>query len=409
MKKTYRNLISLLILLGLSRSGAILAQDVSIQIGVHKSIPSEILLENRSFLIYLPDSYQTSASSYPVLYLLDGSDYGLFNTLSDLRRLQGRDLAPEMIIIAIENTDRNRDMMPVIAEGYPGPPRAEDFLSFIEKELIPSIEETYRTDGQRILKGQSLSGLFTLYALLTKPRLFDAYIGHSAGWFEESNDYFMDLSKKAFQKAADFDGRKIFMANSLNDPYDPDRVIHKQLADFSELIKNRLGERISYKYVTYADYTHVPFPGFYDAIKFIFEPEETRLAEDTDETAVKKLVESFLTAIGNGDLDDIEPMFLPRATIGGSSFRDGKWNTFTTTIEDYLASKKDKHVPYTEPVSNYTIHISEGQLAFVKADAILYREGKAQSHNMDYFTLLKENGTWKFLSAAYTAKPIIIK
>jgi hypothetical protein len=84
-------------------------------------------------------------------------------------------------------------------------------------------------------------------------------------------------------------------------------------------------------------------------------------------------------------------------------------DTFTTTIEDYLASKNENATRFTEPVSNYTIHISEGQLAFVKADAILYREGKAQSHNMDYFTLLKENGTWKFLSAAYTAKPIIIK
>jgi uncharacterized protein len=88
----------------------------------------------------------------------------------------------------------------MVAKGYPGPPRAEAFLSFIEKELIPSIEKTYRTNGQRILKGQSLSGLFTLYALLTKPTLFEAYIGHSAGWFEESNAYFLDLSEKAFQK-----------------------------------------------------------------------------------------------------------------------------------------------------------------------------------------------------------------
>lgn len=409
MQKILRNCLLLLILLGWSKSGSLLAQDVSIKIGTRETIQSEILEENRPFLIHLPDSYQTSASSYPVLYLLDGSEHGLFYALSDLKRLQGRELAPEMIIVAIVNADRNRDMMPIKVEEYPGPHRAEGFLSFIELELIPSIEKTYRTNGQRILKGQSLSGLFTLYALLTKPTLFEAYIGHSAGWFEESNEYFLKLSEKAFQKPADFEDRKIFMANSLNDPYDSDRVIHKQLADFSELIKTRLGDQVSYKYVTYADYGHVPYPGFYDGIKFIFETEESKLASDTDETAVKKLVESFLTAIGNGDLEAIEPMFLPRATIGGASYREGKWNTFTTTIEDYLASNKDNHSPYTEPVSNYAIHISEGQLAFVKADAILYREGKAQSHNMDYFTLLKENGTWKFLSAAYTAKPIIIK
>jgi uncharacterized protein len=276
MKYIYKNLLLTIILLGWSQLGGLLAQDISIKIGTQESIQSEILQENRKLLIHLPDDYQSSGQSYPVLYLLDGSEYGLFNALSDLRRLQGKKLSPQMIIVAIENTDRNRDMMPVVAKGYPGPPRAEDFLSFIEKELIPDIEKTYRTNGQRILKGQSLSGLFTLYALLTKPTLFEAYIGNSAGWFEESNDYFLDLSEKAFQQPEDFKGRKIFMANSLIDPYDADRVIHRQLADFSELIKSRLGERISYKYVTYADYDHVPYPGFYDGVKFIFESEENR-------------------------------------------------------------------------------------------------------------------------------------
>jgi hypothetical protein len=400
MKNFFRNYLLLLILIGLGKSEVVLAQDVSIKLGVRETLQSEILQENRKLIIHLPDDYQTSGKSYTVLYLLDGSEYGLFNAISDLRRL-GR----EMIIVGIENTDRNRDMMPVVADGYPGPPRAEDFLSFIEKELIPFVENTYRTNGQRILKGQSLSGLFTLYALLTKPTLFEGYIGNSAGWFEESNAYFLALSEKAFQHPEDFQGRKIFMANSLIDNYDPDRVIHKQLADFSELIKTRLGDRISYRYVTYDNYAHVPYPGFYDGIKFLFEPEESLQAGMEDEKAVKKLVESFLLAVGNGNLDSIKPMFYPRATIGGSSFRDGKWKIFTTTIEDYLASKSENPVSFTETVSNYTIHFSEGQLAFVKADVNLFREGKAQSQNTDYFTLLKENGNWKFLSAAYTAKP----
>lgn len=407
MKNIFPIYLLLLILFGLGKSEVVLAQDVSIKIGVRETFQSEILQENRKLIIHLPEDYQTSGKSYPVLYLLDGSEYGLFNAISDLRRL-GSKLAPQLIIVAIENTDRNRDMMPVVADGYPGPPRAEDFLSFIEKELIPSIEKTYRTNGQRILKGQSLSGLFTLYALVTKPRLFEGYIGNSAGWFEESNDYFLDLAEKAFQKPSDFDGRKIFMANFLIDGFDPDRVIHKQLADFSELIQSRLGDRISYRYITYDKYYHVPFPGFYDGMRFLFESEESNQAGSDDEKAVKKLIENFLAAAGKGDLNAIEPMFFPRATIGGSRFKDGKWSTFTTTIEDYLTSKSENHVPYSEPVSNYTIHMSEGQLAYVKADAILYREGNAQSHNMDYFTLMKENGTWKFLSAAYTAKPMII-
>jgi hypothetical protein len=45
-------------------------------------------------------------------------------------------------------------------------------------------------------------------------------------------------------------------------------------------------------------------------------------------------------------------------------------------------------------------------MAFVRADATLIREGRARSRNIDYFTLVREDGVWKFLSASYVAKPI---
>jgi predicted alpha/beta superfamily hydrolase len=87
MKNTYINCLLLLILLGWSNSGGLLAQDISIKIGFQDSIHSEILRENRKLLIHLPVDYQTSGQSYPVLYLLDGSESGLFNAISDLRRV----------------------------------------------------------------------------------------------------------------------------------------------------------------------------------------------------------------------------------------------------------------------------------------------------------------------------------
>lgn len=86
-----------------------------------------------------------------------------------------------------------------------------------------------------------------------------------------------------------------------------------------------------------------------------------------------------------------------------------KSGTLTTTMEDYRANKNENSSRFTESVSNNIIHTSEGQAAFVKTDTILDREEKAQLSNLDYFTLLKENGIWKLLSAAYTVRPIIIK
>ena len=59
------------------------------------------------------------------------------------------------------------------------------------------------------------------------------------------------------------------MANSLRDQNDPDQAIHRQMIGFSGLIKDKLGEAISYRYETYEDYPHVPFPCLYDGLRFV--------------------------------------------------------------------------------------------------------------------------------------------
>lgn len=52
------------------------------------------------------------------------------------------------------------------------------------------------------------------------------------------------------------------------------------------------------------------------------------------------------------------------------------------------------------------MHIDDDQLAFVRADAKLIRNGKVRSHNIDYFTLIRDSaGDWKFVNGSYTAKP----
>ena len=209
---------------------------------------------------------------YPVLYLLDGGINSVLEGVSAMNKLRGDKFIPEMIVVAIVNTDRDRDMMPLSTKQYSVPVAgAEKFLSFIGDELIPRIENKYRTNQQRILCGKSLSGLFTLYALLTKPQLFESYIGRSAGWLGDMNDYFTTLTNKAFQKPDQYKGKKIFMSNSLIDNYDKDHVIHKQMLEFFKKVKAKLGDRVQYKYVTYKNYPHVPFPSLYDGLKYIFE------------------------------------------------------------------------------------------------------------------------------------------
>ena len=264
-----RNYILFLLLIGFLKSGIGYSQDVNVKIGIKDSVQSKILNENRQLIVSLPKDYEVSNETYPVLFLLDGIENNLIDA-----RLVIYNLRLKMIIVAISNTDRDRDMMPISRPSYEVKnPKAENFISFLETELLPHIDENYRTNGQKTIRGRSLSGLFVMYAFLSKPELFDNYIGNCAGWFADMNKYFNTLTDKAFQNKNEFKGKKLFVANSLADPLDPNKEIHQSIVDLSKRIKSELDDRIKFKYMTYENAGHVPYSSFYDGMKFIFEKE----------------------------------------------------------------------------------------------------------------------------------------
>ena len=123
---------------------------------------------------------------------------------------------------------------------------------------------------------------------------------------------------------------------------------------------------------------------------------------------MKAVVERFLKAVGERKLDDVATMFAPGASIGSASFRNGRWVTSSQSAEAWIGAQRSAPASanYEEPVNHYTVHIDDGQLAFVRADATLMRDGQARSSNVDYFTLLRNSkGEWKFVNGSYTAKP----
>jgi predicted alpha/beta superfamily hydrolase len=139
---------------------------------------SEIVADSFFILISVPDKYYTSEERYPVLYVLDGDiAYGMAASIS--RYLQIGDNIPQLIVVGIgygsisrkAAGNRLRDYRPEQSGG------AENFLKFLDDELIPYIDENYRTvPGDRTLNGYSLGGLFGLYTLFTKPESFSNYI-----------------------------------------------------------------------------------------------------------------------------------------------------------------------------------------------------------------------------------------
>lgn len=143
-------------------------------------------------------------------------------------------------------------------------------------------------------------------------------------------------------------------------------------------------------------------------IAMLFAVLSSAWGESDDEQVVKDIVDQFLITIGNGDLDDLPAMFVLDANIGSASLRDGKWVAETKTFEEWLSelNAETTWTRFREPVTEFTVHIESGQMAFVRADAQLIIDDQVVSHNIDYFTLVRDGSAWKFLSASYVARPV---
>ena len=137
--------------------------------------------------IHLPASFTKEPKRrYPVLYVTDG--YWDFQTvISSYNNKVYDKVVPEFIIVGLgyvgDNLDHGKlrlwELSPVrLPDGESG--HADKFLATLEREIIPFVEREYRADpAHRVLAGSSLGGLFTLYAMYTKPALFDGYIAAS--------------------------------------------------------------------------------------------------------------------------------------------------------------------------------------------------------------------------------------
>jgi predicted alpha/beta superfamily hydrolase len=154
----------------------------------HEVLHSKSLNEDRRAIVQIPRSYASdSEREYPVIYLLDGMD-NLPMVSGMLNRLQQSDIAPELIIVAIENTDRLRDLTPTVNYDPRGPAGkgggGDKFLDFIEMELIPHINQKYRTHDFKIFLGASIGGLLVIHSLQSRPHLFQAHMAFSpAVWW----------------------------------------------------------------------------------------------------------------------------------------------------------------------------------------------------------------------------------
>lgn len=275
-----------LLLPGVAQSQSPLAKAVTI--GKVDSIWSATLKENRPYLVYTPPSYDDTTSTpqkYPVLYLLDGDAH--FHSVTGLLQILGSGVngtfvLPPMIVVAIPNTDRTRDLTPTHVEtSFDGKPQPflktsggmPNFFTFLKSELIPRIEAGYRTSGYRIFVGHSLGGITTLNALYTIPETFNAYVAIDPSlWYD--NKLLLRKAKSYFT-TANLKGKALFVgqANTINPDDTTSNAHFESIVQFNGIMEafNQTGIRYGYKYYPNDSHGSVPMIAEYDALRFIFD------------------------------------------------------------------------------------------------------------------------------------------
>ena len=261
----YRSTFFTLLLYCSTAISSLFAQtdNASITCGNYRKIYSNVLHEERILLISLPEDYGKSDKTYPVLFKLDGDKENFLQAFSAAFYLfDMTDNAFDPIIIGIENTDRNRDMLPDQKANY--------FIQFIHTELIPFVDRNYRTNGFRILCGQSLSSLFALYSFLEQPDIFDAYILGSFGFYKESLAVLFENELKRNSDLKSIGTKYLFVGNGKLDKNDPDGTITKRGDQFLELLKQTVPSSVMMKCKVYEEEGHVPYPTIYEGLKWIY-------------------------------------------------------------------------------------------------------------------------------------------
>ena len=154
----------------------------------------------RILKIYIPDSYEENEkSTYPVAILLD-AEYLFDVYVANAKLFAIRDKAPEQIVVGIfqnQNQERYTDCDYSEDTGLPNA-ESSQFYGFIRDELLPYLDNNYRTSLFKTIVGNTLTGNFINYFFLEPSPIFNAYISINPSFAPEMHQKLEAQSQNLF-------------------------------------------------------------------------------------------------------------------------------------------------------------------------------------------------------------------
>jgi len=240
----------------------------SIVAGEEITLASKSLNEERRIYVHLPSSYAAGTEHYPVLYILDGDETSLLTATGVVAHESEQDgMIPELVIVAVANTNRIRDMTPTaihLSDGRTHGGGADAFLTFLGDELVPWVDASWRTMPFRILAGTSASGLAVVHASLHDDSPFGAFLASSPTLHWDNSHALRRLQERQTEGR----GLTAFLYLFCGGDGDQRTMIAdcRAFAEQSQLLDE---ERVLFR--IYKDEGHCPYPGLRDGLLALFD------------------------------------------------------------------------------------------------------------------------------------------
>lgn len=151
--------------------------------------------------LYLPNGYEASEKSYPVIYMHDGQnlfdnatsyvgEWGVDEVLNEIAQEGG----PEFIVVGIDNGQEKRmnELSPWGNKKY-GKAEGEAYMKFVVEVVKPLIDKNYRTKTEvenTAIIGSSMGGLISHYAIYQYPEVFGKAGIYSPSYWYAYNEVF---------------------------------------------------------------------------------------------------------------------------------------------------------------------------------------------------------------------------
>ncbi len=278
-------------IISLSGLSAYAQKDNRITIGTVDTINSKILNEKRTIQIHVPDGGKDD--HYPVLYILDGETH-FQSAVAITEQLSG--VLPPMIVVGINNMGfnaRERDLTPTKVNDVRSSGGGENFISFIEKELIPYVESRYPTSNYRIFSGHSLGGLTVINAFINHTRLFNAYIALDPSLWWDNQQWIKKYESELLRN--DFNNRSLFVGIANNIPAgldtvsvlksnDPISGVTRAVIPFVHTLRDDKPKGLQWASKFYPAERHgtVELVAEYDALRYLFDYYQFRTSQFVD-------------------------------------------------------------------------------------------------------------------------------